>query len=385
MFSITHLCNCRSCDCHMAGSSGNACDEVSGQCPCLAATVGRDCSQCVQGTFNLDSSNSEGCEPCFCNGLSGTCRSAMDLYNSAISTSFSNGMLKGWTTSGSGTLSGPPGSGMLSMAGSLFGGEGLDVDTNSSLYLVAPSDYLGNQLNSYSRYVLVNLQPGSATPTSFRHDILLEGRGMTLGIQYSQTTSGFAVLFRESAGWINVDTLTSVTTEQFKMVLSSLTRLAVSVSFDTDVVLSSIVMGTAVPSSQLSNSSVLELVSYVEECVCPDNYTGLSCEFCSAGYTRIAPGRCELCQCNGLSSDCDPETGVCFNCSGASTGPSCDRCGRGTYGDPTRGVDCLPCPCPLPAAPGQFTDECELTDLGNVRCINCPAGHTGELKDKIIF
>lgn len=53
----------------------------------------------------------------------------------------------------------------------------------------------------------------------------------------------------------------------------------------------------------------------VEECTCPAGYTGLSCEDCAAGYTRANQGLylgiCEPCNCNGHSSQCDPESGVC--------------------------------------------------------------------------
>lgn len=53
----------------------------------------------------------------------------------------------------------------------------------------------------------------------------------------------------------------------------------------------------------------------VEQCVCPAGHTGLSCEDCDAGYTRseqgLYLGLCELCDCNGHSEQCDPDTGVC--------------------------------------------------------------------------
>lgn len=55
----------------------------------------------------------------------------------------------------------------------------------------------------------------------------------------------------------------------------------------------------------------------VEQCVCPRGHQGLSCEECSTGYTRsesnpgLYLGICVPCSCNGRSSECDPETGVC--------------------------------------------------------------------------
>ncbi len=284
----------------------------------------------------------------------------------------------GWSTStGVSVLS--AGSGSLSMAGSLFGGEGLEIDANSSIYLIAPGKYLGNQLNSYSQFIRISVTPTSATPTMLDHDILLEGDGLTLGARYSQSDAGLSVQLRETVGWVDVATGTAISKSRFKSVLSGLTRLSVSVSFDSDVLLSSVEMGTAMSLSQINSSaSDLTEVRHVEECACPSNYTGLSCELCSSGYTRTASGRCELCGCSGLSDDCDPETGACFNCSGSATGPSCEVCVGGTYGDPALGVPCMPCPCPLTTPLGQFTDECVLTSSGDPQCINCPPGHTGE-------
>ena len=58
-----------------------------------------------------------------------------------------------------------------------------------------------------------------------------------------------------------------------------------------------------------------ERVAEVEQCSCPAGYKGLSCEDCDIGYTRILEGiylgSCELCNCNGHSNQCNPDTGVC--------------------------------------------------------------------------
>lgn len=56
----------------------------------------------------------------------------------------------------------------------------------------------------------------------------------------------------------------------------------------------------------------------VEQCQCPMGYRGLSCQYCDIGFTRISSynplSACVLCFCNGHSSDCDPNTGVCKVC-----------------------------------------------------------------------
>ena len=58
----------------------------------------------------------------------------------------------------------------------------------------------------------------------------------------------------------------------------------------------------------------------IENCQCPKEYTGTSCEKCAKGYTRYVDGTCVKCNCNGKATDCDPETGVCTGCAGNTMG-----------------------------------------------------------------
>lgn len=59
-----------------------------------------------------------------------------------------------------------------------------------------------------------------------------------------------------------------------------------------------------------------EIALAVEQCQCPPNYEGLSCEKCADGYYRAQTGPyggfCIPCQCNGHASTCDKVTGVCI-------------------------------------------------------------------------
>lgn len=61
-----------------------------------------------------------------------------------------------------------------------------------------------------------------------------------------------------------------------------------------------------------------ELAVNVEQCQCPPNYQGLSCEECAPGFYRIQSGPhgglCVACKCNGHSNECDVNTGVCLVC-----------------------------------------------------------------------
>lgn len=45
---------CEACDCNMTGShAGTICDAETGQCICKSNVGGRQCNQCVEGSFSL--------------------------------------------------------------------------------------------------------------------------------------------------------------------------------------------------------------------------------------------------------------------------------------------------------------------------------------------
>ena len=58
------------------------------------------------------------------------------------------------------------------------------------------------------------------------------------------------------------------------------------------------------------------LARNVEQCVCPPNYQGTSCEQCAEGHYRLRTGPylgvCVPCNCNNKADKCDPETGECI-------------------------------------------------------------------------
>ena len=358
------------CMCNQAGSVGQDCDTVTGLCTCKDNVGTRDCSMCDPGSFNLQEINPSGCQPCFCSGFSVACSPSPGYAAANITTIFSGG-LQGWSVL-TDTLSPHPNPD--SVIATLPFTSGLTILTNSSGFLQAPQDYLGNRLSSYLQSLTITLESQTRTDTTASFDVILSANNIELGARFpSAITIGaetFTFLLHESYGWFHTASNGPATAVDLQRVLSSLDGLYVTAGFNSHIILTSIHLNTV----QESDTGV---VRWVEECDCPTGYAGLSCELCSPGYTRSSSGLCEQCQCNGFSDTCDPDTGVCTGCMGSTGGDFCEQCLPGTYGDPTHGVLCLPCPCPLTTTPGQFTDTCFLQSPDTIICLNCPVGHNG--------
>ena len=96
IFDITFLdlFGFRPCKCSKRGSLSERCD-VSGKCQCKKNVKGLKCDQCIDGHFNLDGENADGCKACFCYGHGISCQSRLGFEKSLIESDFTNG-LQGW-------------------------------------------------------------------------------------------------------------------------------------------------------------------------------------------------------------------------------------------------------------------------------------------------
>ncbi|KAM5221986.1 laminin subunit alpha-3 [Ctenodactylus gundi] len=96
---------------------------------------------------------------------------------------------------------------------------------------------------------------------------------------------------------------------------------------------------------------------------------------CSPGYYQdnksLYPRRCVPCSCNGHSNRCQDGTGICINCQHNTAGEHCEHCKDGYYGNAVHG-SCRVCPCPHT---NSFATGCVVSG-GNVRCA-CKPGYTG--------
>ncbi|XP_054251094.1 basement membrane-specific heparan sulfate proteoglycan core protein [Indicator indicator] len=376
----------RQCQCDPRGSIGEGCD-ASGQCQCKANVEGPHCATCRAHHFHLSASEPAGCLPCFCMGIVQHCTST-SYARGTIQTPFAPGNAQGFslvnrqrsTRVGSGFVV-EPGSAQPRLSYHRFGE--LPPD---SYYWQLPPPYQGDKVGSYGgglRYTLTH-SPGAQGAALPDADVQITGNDITL-VAYQpdlppHSPQAFEVIFREQY-WQRPDGQPA-TREHLLMALADLDEVLIRATYSTSTAASSIgdvTMDTAVP-PQPGLPPALQ----VEECRCPPGYHGLSCQDCAPGYTRTGGGlylgHCELCECNGHSESCHPESGVCSGCLHNTAGDFCDQCAPGFYGDATAGTpeDCQPCACPLPYPENQFSRTCESLGGGGYRCTACEPGYAGQ-------
>ncbi|XP_060539933.1 laminin subunit gamma-3 isoform X1 [Pantherophis guttatus] len=65
-FDLQPGVGCRSCQCHPMGAQSNICHPTAGQCICHPGVTGLSCSQCQAGFFQF---SSQGCQACNCSQI----------------------------------------------------------------------------------------------------------------------------------------------------------------------------------------------------------------------------------------------------------------------------------------------------------------------------
>ncbi|KAM9375661.1 laminin subunit beta-4 [Pholidichthys leucotaenia] len=116
-------------------------------------------------------------------------------------------------------------------------------------------------------------------------------------------------------------------------------------------------------------------------CQCRSEVRGHRCDRCLDGFWGFPA--CRPCRCNGLSETCHPESGECLNCRENAAGQSCDRCVEGYHGDPISGQPCQPCLCPDVEGSGRFfATSCRFNPQSLSLTCDCREGHTGPTCDR---
>ncbi|XP_036447334.1 basement membrane-specific heparan sulfate proteoglycan core protein [Colossoma macropomum] len=267
--------------------------------------------------------------------------------------------------------------------------KGFSLHPEDVLFWQLPEQFRGNKVGSYGgklKYT-ISYVPGPRGAPIDDVDVQIIGNDITLVSrqdwrrgQGTRESREFEIVFREE-NWKRPDGMPA-TREHLMMVLADLDDILIRASYHTEMRSSSISrvsMEIAVP-NYTGQTQALE----VEQCRCPPGYHGLSCQDCAPGYTRTSGGlylgHCELCECNGHSDYCHPETGVCTNCLHNTMGELCEQCSPGYFGDASAGTpeDCQPCACPHTDPENQFSPTCESLGNGDYQCTACQAGYTGQ-------
>uniref|UniRef100_A0AAR2JID5 Heparan sulfate proteoglycan 2 n=1 Tax=Pygocentrus nattereri TaxID=42514 RepID=A0AAR2JID5_PYGNA len=376
--------NCYSCD--PRGSDG--CTS-NGICRCKMNVEGPSCSSCKSGSFHLSPANKDGCLMCFCMGVTQQCSSSS--YYRDVTTGFAPGNTQGFALVNRQRTSriDTGFSVEVSTDGTQLSFTGFDHLGQEPHYWQLPNSYQGDKVGSYGgklKYT-VSYVPGPRGAPIDDVDVQIIGNDITLVArqdwrrgQGTRESRQFEIVFREE-NWKRPDGMPA-TREHLMMVLADLDDILIRASYHTEMRSSSISgvsMEVAVP-----NYTGLTQALEVEQCRCPPSYHGLSCQDCAPGYTRTGGGlylgHCELCECNGHSDSCHPETGVCTNCLHNTMGELCEQCSPGYFGDASAGTpeDCQPCACPHTDPENQFSPTCESLGNGGYQCTACQPGYTGQ-------
>uniref|UniRef100_A0A8C9XXG1 Laminin subunit alpha-2 n=1 Tax=Sander lucioperca TaxID=283035 RepID=A0A8C9XXG1_SANLU len=372
--------SCQRCNCSVEGSTND--DPCITPCVCKENVEGENCDRCKLGFYNLQGDNRRGCEKCSCMGVSSQCSASTWTYHNVGNTTLTGWHLLGDTGGRVWSVhrQTPP---YLSVRHS-------DVvsDLGSAYYWNAPGLYLGNKVGCRHTRTVHKLCNQS-------HDIFSKsqnGNGsniccetIMLSLYPSSPSTNRIALLPEN--FLVSETAQPISRRDFLSVLANVTRVMVRASYSTEP---SAVYRFHLFSMQVANPSARgeRRATAVESCSCPPGYAGTSCEACIPGFRRVNGnlynGVCEACHCHGHATQCHDITGHCLDCSHHTTGPFCDTCLPGYYGNATRGspADCQPCACPLNLPSNNFSPTCHLGEEGELLCDQCQPGYTGPRCDR---
>jgi len=414
-FGYYRFPNCRRCDCHQPGTKIEACREngicqcdETGQCPCRANVIGHRCDRCKEGSFSLDADNPLGCFECFCFEKSNRCEqsrfhwSHLSLQSREVSFGISN--IQAEHHLGFNII---PESADHKKIGSNY-------VTDQPYYWKLPKEFLADKVLAYNGYLRfrISARESSRFPEAVlsRYPLVVLQGNHRLILYHYEKSSPTSLLSRSSSysgdfhqvrlhesQWIQRDNPRyEVTRKHIMIALQKVQYILIRATTGPDAQSARISDFTMDLAADVHSKGIYgseSLAIGVEQCYCPPQYTGSSCQDPNIGYYRKRKpnyldskklidlvGWAEPCACNNRSRTCDRETGHCYNCTGNTAGPFCNLCSSGYYGDPTRNIPCLPCHCPLPGH--SFAEKCESVARNDYVCIDCQKGYTGPKCDQ---
>ncbi|XP_062857847.1 laminin subunit alpha-2 [Trichomycterus rosablanca] len=400
--------HCLSCDCSLAGSIADtcntemgvcACSESTGQCSCKVNVEGLRCEVCKPGTFGLTVNSPVGCTRCYCFGLSSTCTEAQGLIRMRLTLMPEQTMLplvdkfnRKETTFGV-TFQHPE---------IIANADVIRHELSEPYYWKLPKQFRGSMITAYGgklKYAIYYEARDETGHTTYEPQVIIRGganrdRVMIRHIappQIGQLTRHEIDMTEHE--WKHEDNRL-MSREDFMDVLFYVDYVLIRASHGNNMRQSRVSEILLEVAEEGRPSAGSERAFQIERCECPQGYSGLSCEECAAGFYRLSPrlggsvfrsgmGSCVRCECNGHSSSCDPDTGVCQNCQHNTEGEKCDRCVAGFYGV-VRGSpdDCKRCACPLINPGNNFSPACVNEGYNDYRCTACPEGYEGKYCDR---
>ncbi|XP_052025259.1 LOW QUALITY PROTEIN: laminin subunit alpha-2 [Apodemus sylvaticus] len=402
---------CSLCDCFLPGTDAATCDsetekcscsDQTGQCTCKVNVEGVHCDRCRPGRFGLDAKNPLGCSSCYCFGVTSQCSEAKGLVRARVTLSDEQTILplvdealQHTTTKG------------IAFQNPEIVAKMDEVRQDLHLepfYWKLPEQFEGKKLMAYGgklKYAIYFEARDETGFATYKPQVIIRGgtpthariitRHMAAPLIGQLTRHEIEMTEKEWKYYGDDPRISrTVTREDFLDILYDIHYILIKATYGNVVRqsrISEISMEIADPGQVSAASPPARLI---ERCDCPAGYSGLSCETCAPGFYRLRSepggrtpgptlGTCVPCQCNGHSSQCDPETSVCQNCQHHTAGDFCERCALGYYGI-VRGLpnDCQPCACPLISPSNNFSPSCVLEGLEDYRCTACPRGYEGQ-------
>ncbi|XP_035296219.1 laminin subunit alpha-2 isoform X4 [Cricetulus griseus] len=403
--------HCSLCQCFLPGTDATSCDsetrkcscsDQTGQCTCKVNVEGVHCDRCQPGKFGLDAKNPLGCSSCYCFGVTSQCSEAEGLIRKWVTLSDEQTILplvdeglQHTTTKG------------IAFQHPEIVAKMDEVRQDLHLepfYWKLPEQFEGKKLMAYGgklKYAIYFEARDETGFSTYKPQVIIRGgtpthariitRHMAAPLIGQLTRHEIEMTEKEWKYYGDDPRISrTVTREDFLDILYDIHYILIKATYGNVVRqsrISEISMEVAESGHVTASSPPAHLI---ERCDCPPGYSGLSCETCAPGFYRLRSepggrtpgptlGTCVPCQCNGHSSQCDPETSVCQNCQHHTAGDFCERCALGYYGI-VRGLpnDCQPCACPLISPSNNFSPSCVLEGLDDYRCTACPRGYEGQ-------
>ncbi|KAK6622121.1 hypothetical protein RUM44_001928 [Polyplax serrata] len=319
---------CVKSPCNVNGSL-NMFPDFDGKCKCKEGMTGDTCNQpmsCESGYYRID--NSKECVKCWCSGVTHECNGS-SLYRTEISS--------------------------MSMGGY--------NSSNGRNFWLLPGIFSGNKLTSYGghiKYALTYVSdvPKQNEPLSVE---LLTVDDVTLTFTHPNIDKStvidektWVVPMKENY-WRKSDK-TAVNRSEFLSVLTELKAIYIESPYHLSSGKVNLTWVRMSDASQIDKGTN-EYATEVEQCFCPEGYTGFSCESCAHGYYREkTSNKCVKCYCD----NCDPIEG----CLGCPTGFYRDN--PSTEARPV----CKPCDC------NEREVKCGKDTNNNTYCL-CKSGFSG--------